>query len=97
VFLAALSYACVIGFVQTMIYIETNNMGPTVHSAVLSGGILMVWAWGFALYRIGQAAAYWSPAIQRGWRLAGWFALALFLLSLVTVMLEGAALWLRHT
>ena len=97
VVLAVLSQACIIGFGQAMIQLEHRNSSEVARAALLSGGVLMLSAWGFALYRIGQSAAYWSPAVQRGWRRAGWFALAVFLLSLVTLLLQAAVLWLSQS
>ena len=94
--LAVLSWACVFGFVQLMIYLEFTGAGYLARSVALSVGALMVSAWGKVLFRIGEAASYWSPVARRCWRCAGWLAAAVVLLSVIEVMLGTAAWWLGH-
>lgn len=96
ILLAAISYLCIIGFVRTMVYVEHGGWSELVGSVVLSGGVLMFCAWGFALYRIGQAAAYWSPSGQRGWRRAGWCGVAAFSLSLISILVQAVVSWRTH-
>jgi hypothetical protein len=92
ILLAALSYACVFGFVEAMRF----PMSRVAHSAALLTGVLVFWGWGYALYRIGKAKAYWSTVGQRVWRRGGWFALAIVLLSVVGLILEGIASLLKR-
>ncbi|MGD0091172.1 MAG: hypothetical protein ABSE73_14745 [Planctomycetota bacterium] len=84
---AVLSYASVIGFVQTMAYMEHHSLPDAVQLATLLGGLLLFSAQGFVLYRIGVAAEYWSPAVKKGWRRAGRFVVVVFAFGLVALAL----------
>jgi hypothetical protein len=87
VLFAVLSYASLEGFLRTLLYLEDRGVPEAVRLAVVLGGHLLFSAWGFALYRIGAAARYWSPAAQKRWRGAGWFAVAVFAFGLLGLAL----------
>jgi hypothetical protein len=93
---AILSYACFLGFVELMIWLEQNGAGQISRSLANTAGLLMFCAWSFVIYRIGHAACYWSPKVLRGWRRAGWFAVMAFCLSLFPVVLGVIVSYLRH-
>ena len=84
---AALSYGCIIGFAWLMMRLEHGGATVLVRSVAALGGVAMLCGWDFSLHRIGRRAAYWSPAVQRGWRRAAWFAAALLCLGCVNVAL----------
>ena len=88
VLFALVSYGCVICFVQLMIYLENHSASSVVHSIAIFAGITMFCGWGFLLYRIGQRATYWSPTVQRGWRRAGWFAVAVLCFACISVVIQ---------
>lgn len=86
ILLALLSYGCIIGFARTMGYLEQTHASEFLRAAALSAGIFMLCAWGFVLFRIGQAAAYWSESGRRAWRYASWFGGSMFVLSTITMV-----------
>jgi len=85
---ALLSYGSVIGFVGLMHTLERSGAREAVRTMALTGGMLMIFAWALMIYRIGRRASYWSPAVLRGWRRAGWFAVAAMALGAVNATLH---------
>jgi len=92
---ALLSYGCIIGFVQFMRHLEHGGTNYMAKAVAVPSGIAIIVIWGFVLYRIGQQANYWSSVAQRGWRLAGWFAVAVLCLACARVSIEFVVA-LRH-
>ena len=88
VLLALFSYGCLIGFVQLMVHFERSEASDMIRSAAILGGVTMFCGWGCVLYRIGQRAGYWSRAVQRGWRRACWFAVAVLALGVASILVQ---------
>ena len=88
---ALLSYGCVVAFAQLMAHWEQTGANPLVSSVTLLCGMIIFVAWGWVLHFIGRRAGYWSPTVQRGWKRAGWFAVALLCLGSAGVVLQLVA------
>jgi hypothetical protein len=80
----------IVGFARLMGLLESTGASGLVRSVALAGGVLMILGWGFLLYRIGENASYWTPAVHRGWRRAGWFAVVVLCLNCANIVLQVA-------
>lgn len=84
--LALSSAACVIVFVRLLSYLDEIHGDALTSYCANAAAVVMEAAWVYALYRIGRRANYWSPATLRGWRIAGWFAVALFVYMILATI-----------
>jgi hypothetical protein len=73
-----------------MSLVESNGASELARSVALTAGVLVFCGWGFLLYHIGKNASYWTPAVHRGWRRAGWFAVVVLCLSVAGIPLQVA-------
>lgn len=61
--------------------------GSLLQIATLDAGVLIFLAWCWLLYHLGNDVSYWTPALQRSWRLAKWTAFLLIGLMLLPFVL----------
>jgi hypothetical protein len=85
-FLAVLSQGSLIGFTQLMAHLEQSGASPAVRATALEGGLSLLAAWVFLVFRIGLRKSYWSPNVLRGWKRAGWFAASVLCLGWMSVI-----------
>jgi hypothetical protein len=75
--LSALSAFSIFLFVQVESHLQEIHADPFTRYNANSAAMVMLMTWVYVLYRIGKRVGYWSPATLRGWRIAGWFAVAM--------------------
>ena len=80
-----------------MAHLEDTHASRVARSIALAAGLLLFYFWGFIPYRIGLRASYWSPAVLREWRRAGWWVVAVFCVNIFGIALEVVLARFQHS
>jgi len=87
--LAVICLASIAGFAALMIHLQENQgKDDPVDLTMMfanDAGVLMIMAWCYLIYRLGNKASYWTPSLLRSWRRAKWLAIALICLVFVSI------------